>query len=406
MKRKWIKRTAIVLISLILMATIVFTGPWIISNLRGKGNFPKLQGEYSVGYQRIYIKDTGVKELLSEETNERELMVSVYYPSDEIKMKSMEYLSEVELKNYLPLPFAQFITRPFQPNLIKDAKPKEGQYPLLIFSPGLTGNTVLYTSLLEQIASKGFIVIGVDHPYTAAVVEFPNGRIARTVNTDKLWDLGTEGDSYRKHLSEIWVSDHSIVLDALDKDGELGIFGPLVDMKQIGVFGHSFGGQASIETLATDERFSSAMNIDGSIFNDMNHSKPTAIVLSDYLKVYENKYKENAEIEPFSEWFKKYNMLPEKLMESEHQPDVYTYKDIYHMGFITDMLVFKEFLPFIINDKMLGYHKADEMVYSLTELVVTWFNNVGYNTENRDKVDNVIDKYDFIYRGTKSNAIQ
>ena len=99
-------------------------------------------------------------------------------------------------------------------------------------------------------------------------------------------------------------------------------------------------------------------------------------------------------------------MLPEKLMEGERQPDVYTYKDTYHMGFITDMLVFKEFLPFIIKDNMVGYHKVDEMVYSLTELVVTWFNNVGYNTENSEKVDSVIDKYDFIYRGIKSNAIQ
>lgn len=48
-------------------------------------------------------------------------------------------------------------------------------YPLLLFSPGLTASRPLYTAQARALASYGFFVITVDHPYDATFVEFSNG---------------------------------------------------------------------------------------------------------------------------------------------------------------------------------------------------------------------------------------
>ena len=49
-------------------------------------------------------------------------------------------------------------------------------YPLVLFSPALGGSRLFYTSLLQDLASNGFAVISVDHPYDANIVEYPDGR--------------------------------------------------------------------------------------------------------------------------------------------------------------------------------------------------------------------------------------
>ena len=37
----------------------------------------------------------------------------------------------------------------------------------------------LYAGLLEDLASRGFVVVGVDHTYETSVVELPGGRLIR-----------------------------------------------------------------------------------------------------------------------------------------------------------------------------------------------------------------------------------
>ena len=44
-------------------------------------------------------------------------------------------------------------------------------YPVVILSPGNATNVEFYGALAEELASHGYVVIGLDHPYQSAAVE-------------------------------------------------------------------------------------------------------------------------------------------------------------------------------------------------------------------------------------------
>ena len=52
-------------------------------------------------------------------------------------------------------------------NARRNARPLEGLggYPAIVFSPGYGVPHALYTSLFEDLASHGFVVIALDHTY-------------------------------------------------------------------------------------------------------------------------------------------------------------------------------------------------------------------------------------------------
>lgn len=49
------------------------------------------------------------------------------------------------------------------------------KYPVVIVSPGHTVSRLLYSAQARALASHGYIVITVDHPYDPWIVEFPDG---------------------------------------------------------------------------------------------------------------------------------------------------------------------------------------------------------------------------------------
>ena len=51
-------------------------------------------------------------------------------------------------------------------------------YPVIILSPGNGTNIEFYASLASEIASHGYIVAGLNHPYDVPAVELSNGDIA------------------------------------------------------------------------------------------------------------------------------------------------------------------------------------------------------------------------------------
>jgi hypothetical protein len=56
------------------------------------------------------------------------------------------------------------------------------QYPLAIFSPGAGNSRLLYSGGARFLASQGFVVVTVDHPYDASIVEFPDGGVILSAN--------------------------------------------------------------------------------------------------------------------------------------------------------------------------------------------------------------------------------
>jgi len=130
------------------------------------------------------------------------------------------------------------------------------KWPVALFSGGLNTTRLFYSHLAQEIASHGFTVIMVDHPYDTDVVEFPNGdvifggSVASPVN-------GSEPTSLEFGL-EVRAQDASFVLDRLGVSADSG--------EKAVMFGHSFGGAASATALLNDKRFHAGINLDGKMY--------------------------------------------------------------------------------------------------------------------------------------------
>jgi len=78
-------------------------------------------------------------------------------------------------------------------------------YPVVIFSPGFGNSRLLSSAQAQSLASHGYTVITVDHPYEATIVEFPSGEVVYGYNlTDFNNDLAEKFVKVSNFMSAIY----------------------------------------------------------------------------------------------------------------------------------------------------------------------------------------------------------
>jgi len=139
------------------------------------------------------------------------------------------------------------------------------RHPVLLFSPGQGTNAVLYSGLFEELASRGYVVAGIEHTFDAPAVEFPGGRV-ETQNPDTTTDPDRQ--------LPVRIADTRFVLDQLtalagghnpDADHRplpRGL-GGVLDLTRVAAFGHSLGSRTAVGAIATDPRIDSGAALDG-----------------------------------------------------------------------------------------------------------------------------------------------
>src|ERR1700681_913701 len=117
----------------------------------------------------------------------RELLAWIWYPATPRQPSQT-------LDDYLPAPWrtalerqsgvllTQFLTRDLsrvRAHSIRDAEVSAQQrsYPVVFMRAGLAALTTDYTTLAEDLASHGYVVVGFDAPYRSWVVVLPDGRV-------------------------------------------------------------------------------------------------------------------------------------------------------------------------------------------------------------------------------------
>ena len=126
-----------------------------------------------------------------------------------------------------------------------------GEFPLVLFSPGLNTTRLWYSILAQEIASRGYTVVTVDHPYDVDVVQFPDGTVVYGGAVTKPVNGSTA--SVEQAL-EVRAADIGFVIDTIGWRGD------------VLMFGHSFGGAASATAMLHDERIRGGVNLDGAMF--------------------------------------------------------------------------------------------------------------------------------------------
>jgi pimeloyl-ACP methyl ester carboxylesterase len=142
------------------------------------------------------------------------------------------------------------------------------KFPVVLFSHGFTDSVPVYTSLIEELASHGFVVAAISHTYDADITEFPDGSVAYP-NTPWEFANGTVYKNFDAHTA-VWVADAHFVLDQLTVwntgDPQRLLSGRL-DLDHVGYFGHSLGGAVAAEVCALDPRLKAGINLDGPFFS-------------------------------------------------------------------------------------------------------------------------------------------
>ncbi|MEW1691631.1 alpha/beta hydrolase family protein [Streptomyces sp. NPDC091265] len=143
--------------------------------------------------------------------------------------------------------------------------PRAGRLPVVLYSPGLGDPRTWNTALADDLASRGYAVVTIDHTYEATEVEFPGGRLA----TMRIFDGAppTDPDAISALLRKVVavrIADTRTVLDRLPELNRTR-FGGVLDLRRIGMFGHSAGGFTAAQTMHEDRRVRAGINMDGQL---------------------------------------------------------------------------------------------------------------------------------------------
>ncbi|MEJ2749165.1 MAG: hypothetical protein P8183_14855 [Anaerolineae bacterium] len=140
---------------------------------------------------------------------------------------------------------------------------EEAPYPVLIFSHGLNGFRNQNTTLVQVLASHGYVVAAIDHTYANIFTVFPDGRIA-FYEPAIFSDEPAEPPRNSHTLVQVWAQDIAFVLDemAVWQNDAGNRFNGRLDLNHVGVFGHSTGGGAAAEFCLTDSRCTAELGLD------------------------------------------------------------------------------------------------------------------------------------------------
>ena len=138
-------------------------------------------------------------------------------------------------------------------------------FPLVLFSHSFTGMKEQNSSLLQELASWGHIVVAVDHPHDAALVLYPDGSTADFRGYDMPMESEPRNWWRFRHEHARWRAlDLAHALERIvDANGDP--HSPLhrkVDLTRVACVGHSFGGAACLMLAQMDPRITSVVLMD------------------------------------------------------------------------------------------------------------------------------------------------
>ncbi|WP_163858592.1 alpha/beta hydrolase family protein [Paenibacillus elgii] len=236
--------------------------------------FPKPTGSYAVGTITYDWTDPNRKETYTEASyDRRELMVQVWYPAKENSGGSVA--------PYLPPGFRSALSREFglpefvlsyldlvKTNSIIQAplSDAEASYPVVLFSASNGGTRFQNTFQVEGLASRGYIVVGIEHTHHTIATVFSDGHVTGFQRMNLL-DFSVMG----REVNQVLVKDAQFVLDQvgrLNVNDPSGRFTGKIDMNRIGMMGHSLGGAVTVQMMLHDDRVKAGINMDGTMFGD------------------------------------------------------------------------------------------------------------------------------------------
>lgn len=255
-----LKKKAAIILGAVISAIILFISlipAFVFTDYSGR----PLTGPYEVAQTQAILIDKSRIESFESDGSYREVPVHFYYPD--------EYAPEDESNSINSL-------------------------PLVIFSHGAFGYYQSNTSTYMELASNGYVVVSLDHPYHSFYTKDTSGR---TITVDPTFiqtamSVGNDPDAHYSEeeiyeITSAWMQlrmdDMNFVIDTL-KDGAEGNINDawymekdsedavrkavaLIDTDKIGLMGHSLGGATAV-TVGRRDDISAVIDLDGTMLGE------------------------------------------------------------------------------------------------------------------------------------------
>ena len=242
-------------------------------------DFPAPTGTYAVGTTVLEWTDLDRPETWTADPDDvRALQAQIWYPAeaspDDVERAQYMGRSQAEAK-IVARAFADYFGFPrfildgpvaARTNAVPDAPIVSGEerFPIVLFTPGMGVGRWTNTAWAEELASHGYVVVALDHPYDSTVVVFADGRTVRR----PAYPISSDVEGYRlgEALAAVKASDLSSALTHLGRldSGDVGsVLAGRLDSDRAGVVGMSAGVGGAFQAARIDARFSAVVALDG-----------------------------------------------------------------------------------------------------------------------------------------------
>ncbi len=228
-------------------------------------NAPELsaRGEYKVGVRTMEFVNKNQVDVLKSKDGidplyDRHLTVEIWYPAiiPNDKKEMVTYDQVMGRSNDPKRPLIPFT---FKGRALRDAQPviNQGAYPLIIVSHGYPGSRLIFTYLTENLASKGYVVVSIDHAESTFrdLAGFPSTLLNRAKDQifvlNQMAELGKS--SSKSFLAGLLDADNTALIGySMGGYGVLNAIGAGYSQKMFEQFTALTGGSKAIETHMTN----------------------------------------------------------------------------------------------------------------------------------------------------------
>ncbi|MBC8166057.1 MAG: hypothetical protein H7Y20_09305 [Bryobacteraceae bacterium] len=235
-------------------------------------SLPELTGPHKIGTTTLFLTDNSRTEVHDASQGGRRFVAQLWYPADDC--------SQLERSGYrepATLSWRSAHLRLVRSHACTDARPAaaNGPRPIVFFSPSSGGSRGEMSYFLEDLASHGYVVVGLDHPYSSSRVAFPDGSVVRARADD--WLELSSPSALASSLPRVEktvatrAADVQFALHALEHGAVSGLAKQVaaqIDFRRAAIVGYSFGGSVAVELCSRDTSFVAGIDFDGWMFRN------------------------------------------------------------------------------------------------------------------------------------------
>jgi hypothetical protein len=236
---------------------------------------PAPTGPFPIGTVPVHLVDRSRPDPWMASVPQRELMISVWYPA--LGASSGRGLArymepgvaerwDAQSPHRIPEGTVDWAAIRTHACLGGPVDRRAGRCPVVLYSPGSADPRTWSTFLVEELASRGYIVITIDHTYESPAVRFPDGTVrTNDVLLEEFRRAQADGTVtvLLEKMLHTRVADARFVLDRLS--ALPGGLSRMADIGRVGMAGQSGGGFTAAQAMYEDPRVRAGIDMDGTL---------------------------------------------------------------------------------------------------------------------------------------------